>query len=57
MSVVRITTVTCKSQQAADTAAQSYKSNAVGEFSSASQFIRVTGEDIVIATSSQERIL
>jgi len=57
MSVVRITTVTCKSQQAADTAAQSYKSNAVGEFSSASRFIRVTGEDIVIATSSQERIL
>lgn len=44
MSVVRITTVTFKSQQAADAAAQSYKSNAVSEFPSASQLIGMTSE-------------
>ncbi len=55
MSIVRITTVVLNSQQAADTAAQSYASNAVSQFPSAEQLIGIQSDgNRLIAVSIYE---
>jgi hypothetical protein len=52
MSIVRITTVVFKSQQVADTMAQSYQSNAVKDFPTAEQLISIQSEgNTLIAVS------
>ena len=57
MSIVRITTVTFNSAQAADTACQSYANNAVSNFPSAEQLIGIKSDgNKLIAVSIYESL-